>query len=40
MEELVQQNPQAYAAAAPDWDAILEFLEKLIPLIIQIISLF
>jgi len=39
-EELVSADPKAYADASIDWDAVLEFLEKLIPLIIAIISLF
>jgi len=42
MEELMAQNPEAWAAEAPtvDWDAIIEFLERLIPLILKILSLF
>lgn len=39
-EELFDGNPQAFADPALDWDAILEFLEKLIPFILKIIALF
>jgi len=40
MEELVQQNAEAYGAPGIDWDNILDFIERLIPLILQIITLF
>ena len=39
-DELFDGNPQAFADPALDWDAILEFLEKLIPFILKIIALF
>jgi hypothetical protein len=35
---LAGENPQAFVGV--DWDAILEFIEKLIPLIMKIIALF
>jgi len=38
--DLVTENPQAFSDPSLDWDAILAFLEKLIPLIMQLISLF
>lgn len=40
MHELMEQDPQAWGQAEMDWDAILAFLEKLIPLIITLINLF
>lgn len=39
-DELVDANPQAFGDPGIDWDRILEFLEKLIPLILKIIALF
>lgn len=39
--ELAKENPKAFeSTSAVDWDAILAFIEKLIPLIMQIISMF
>ncbi len=39
--ELVEENPQAFSHdPSLDWDMILEFIEKLIPLILRIIALF
>lgn len=38
--QLVVENPQAASDPTLDWDALLEFIERLIPLILQIISLF
>ena len=44
MGRLVDENPKAFQDAGGiedwDWDAILEFIEKLIPLIMQIIAMF
>lgn len=42
MDELASKNPSAWQdpMGAPDWDAILEFLEKLMPLILKLIALF
>jgi len=40
LADLVDQNPKAFADPAIDWDAILAFIEKLIPLILKIIALF
>ena len=41
-EELMMTNAKAWAGAAPsiDWDAIIAFIEKLIPLILMLIELF
>jgi len=40
LERLVLDNPKAFADPTLDWDAILSFIERLIPLIMTIISLF
>jgi hypothetical protein len=40
LDRLVDDNPRAYATAELDWDAILNFLERLIPLILRLIELF
>ena len=40
MSELLESNPQWAENPKIDWDAVLEFLEKLIPLIIMLIELF
>jgi hypothetical protein len=37
---LAGENPKAFADPSIDWDAILAFIEKLLPLILQIISIF
>jgi hypothetical protein len=37
---LAGENPKAFAGPGIDWDAILAFIEKLLPLILQIISIF
>ena len=39
-EQLVVENPKAAADATIDWDAIIAFIERLIPLIMKIIALF
>ena len=41
-EEIMATNAKAWAdnAAAIDWDAIIAFIEKLIPLILKLIELF
>ncbi len=40
MHELMQQDPKAWGDVQLDFDAILEFLERLIPLIMKLIDLF
>lgn len=40
LNRIVADNPQAFRDPAIDWDALLEFLERLIPIILQLISLF
>jgi hypothetical protein len=40
LNELVTADPQAFADPSIDWDAILAFIEKLLPLILTIIGLF
>jgi hypothetical protein len=39
-EQLVMDNPKAFADPSVDWDAVLAFIEKLLPFIMQIIALF
>jgi hypothetical protein len=38
--ELAGENPKAFADPSLDWDAILEFIEKLLPLIMPLIAIF
>lgn len=41
LNELMNENPTAYAdVAAIDWDGLLAFIERLLPVILQIIALF
>ena len=41
INELLNENPQAFKElTAMDWDGLLAFIEKLIPLILQIIAMF
>lgn len=40
LSKLAEENPVACADPTLDWDAILAFLEKLLPFILQIIALF
>jgi hypothetical protein len=40
LSRAVDQKPEAFGDPAIDWDAILVFIEKLISLILKIISLF
>ena len=40
LERLVMDNPKAFADPTLDWDAVLAFIERLIPLIMTIIALF
>ena len=40
LEKIVTENPKAFADPGVDWDAILAFIEKLLPLILAIISMF
>jgi hypothetical protein len=39
-QELAVDNPKAFGDPSLDWDAILAFIEKLLPLILQLISIF
>ncbi|MHB8953552.1 MAG: hypothetical protein ACYC4U_11330 [Pirellulaceae bacterium] len=41
MDDLCGEEPRAFQnVSAPDWDAILAFITKLLPLILQLIALF
>lgn len=40
MQRKLASGDRVWAEAGIDWDAVLEFIEKLIPLILQLISLF
>lgn len=40
LEAVVAEDPKAFAEVGLDWDAIIAFIEKLLPLILTIISLF
>ena len=41
IDDLMGDEPGAWRnVSAPDWDAILAFITKLLPLILQIIALF
>lgn len=40
LEEIIQDNPAVFADPGFDFDAILEFIEKLLPLILRIIDMF
>jgi len=40
LNELVAANPKAFSDPAIDWDKLIAFIEKLIPLILKIIALF
>jgi len=40
LSQLLEEKPAAFQDAALDWEAIFAFLERLIPLILQIIALF
>jgi len=40
LEHLMEGNPQAYANDQLDFDAILDFLERIIPIILKLIELF
>jgi len=40
LEYLVDDDPQAFADPSLDWDAILAFIEKILPLILKILALF
>ena len=33
-------NPEAFADPGVDWDALIEFIERLLPIILQIIEMF
>lgn len=40
LTSIVEQRPQAYADPMLDWDALLAFIERLLPLILKIIEMF
>lgn len=40
LNELITDNPQAFADPSIDWDGIIAFIERLIPLILKIMALF
>lgn len=40
LAQRVQDDPQAWKAQAVDWDAVLAFITKLLPLLLQLIALF
>ena len=41
LDELVNDHPQAFAeVGAIDWDGLLAFIEKLLPIILKIIAMF
>ena len=41
LERIVAENPKAFEdVEAVDWDALLAFIERLLPIILQIIGLF
>ena len=40
MAQIAAENPQTYSEPGVDWDAILEFIEALLPIILQIIEMF
>ena len=39
-ERLAEQNPDGFRDPNLDWDAIIEFIEKLLPLILKLIEIF
>jgi hypothetical protein len=39
-DHLASQRPQAFAPQAPNWDNILAFIERLLPLILKLMDLF
>jgi signal transduction histidine kinase len=40
LERAISKNPKAFADPALDWDSILAFIERILPLILTILSLF
>jgi hypothetical protein len=40
LDEIVQANPQLAQDPGVDWDSILAFIERLLPLILKLIDLF
>ena len=40
LNQLMTENPKVYADPSLDWDALLDFIERLIPIILKIMSLF
>lgn len=40
LAKLIDENPDAYLVPAIDWDGLLAFIERLIPLILKLIELF
>lgn len=40
LDVIAVDNPKAFAAPNIDWDALIAFIEKLLPLILKLIELF
>jgi hypothetical protein len=40
LDELISDNPKAFADPSVDWDGLFAFIERLIPLILKIMALF
>ena len=40
MDNLVADNPKAFGDPGVDWDSVLAFIEKLIPLILKLMAIF
>jgi hypothetical protein len=40
LNELIAANPKAFAKPGIDWEGILAFIEKLLPIILKFISIF
>jgi hypothetical protein len=40
LSRLAAESPEACADPTVDWDAVLQFLEKLLPFLLQILALF
>ena len=40
LDKITSENPKVYADPTLDWDALLDFIERLIPIILRLIELF
>ena len=40
MAVIAEENPKSFAEASLDWDGILNFIERLLPIILKLIELF